>query len=178
MSSTFISIWNDLRISLTSYIELEEIDGKGIYQFPPTLCSRCERFSLSQSKISFFQFFSDPIKNFLIRKNEVFKTRGSGMGVATKAGLLATPQRGREQENARITRQGCSAPWWGWRWWWRWRWGWFWFDIGLIYCHGDDGWFLLEFWSKMIVVMMVMERQTRLRKKFLWTATLVQERLE
>lgn len=54
--------------------------------------------------------FSDPIKNFFIRKNVVFKTRGWGMGVATKAGLLATPQRGREQENARITRQGCSAP--------------------------------------------------------------------
>ena len=166
MSSTFISIWNDLRISLTSYIELEEIDGKRIYQFPPTLCSWCERFFLlSQSKISLFQFF---LKN-KFRKKDVFKTRGWGMGVATKAGLLATPQRGREQENARITRRGCSAPWWGWRWWWRWR-GW--------YFHGDDGWFLLEFWSKMIVVMMVMERQTRLRKKFLWTATLVQERLE
>ena len=98
-------------------------------------------------------FFALPVQNFPFsifseekktEKNEVFKTRGWGVGVATKAGLLATLPRGRERENARITRRGCSAPWWGWRWWWRWR-GW--------YFHGDDGWFLLEFWSKMIVVM-------------------------
>ena len=49
-------------------------------------------------------------------------------------------------------------------------------------------WFYILSWRRWVVfvgilvkndsVMMVMERQTRLRKKFLWTATLVQERLE